>query len=296
MSVGPRARRRRAKRAVVASIGVACVVGAHAAAAEDDAKHACFTAHEAAQEHRLRAELQKARTDLLGCASEACPAPVARDCTQWLAEVDAAQPSIVVRARGPGGSETAQVRVSVDGQQIAERLDGRSIDLDPGEHVVRFEMDRAKPVEQTVVLRAGEKNRVLGVAFANDDQHPGAAASGEPRPALAPSVAERPPRSSIPPLAIGLGILGVAGLGGFGFFAVRARSRETALQASCSPHCADDDVNAVRMGYLAGDVSLGIGLLAIGGATWVWLSQANSTEHHVSAVVGPGSVGVAGRF
>lgn len=53
----------------------------------------------------------------------------------------------------------------VDDVRVRERLDAVAIALDPGPHVLRFEMGGAHPVEQQVVLRAGEKERRIAVAF-----------------------------------------------------------------------------------------------------------------------------------
>jgi len=57
------------------------------------------------------------------------------------------------------------VRVWLDGRLLGDRLETRSIPIDPGEHVFRFEMTGADPVEQKLVIRQGQKNRNVDVAF-----------------------------------------------------------------------------------------------------------------------------------
>jgi len=45
-----------------------------------------------------------------------------------------------VRAEDTTGADTLAVRVTIDGQLLAETLDGKAVPIDPGEHVVRFEL------------------------------------------------------------------------------------------------------------------------------------------------------------
>src|SRR5687767_14116999 len=91
------------------AVGLAGASGAHA-----DDKIACVQAADAAQEHRTAGRLKDARTSLHVCARATCPALVRSDCTQWLSEVEASMPTIVIRAVGARSEDIADVQVDLD--------------------------------------------------------------------------------------------------------------------------------------------------------------------------------------
>jgi hypothetical protein len=208
-------------------------------------KAACVSAYEAGQRDRSALLLRAARARLLPCAQPTCPAAMQRECMDWLSEVDAALPTIVVRARLPGGQEITDVRVLVDGEEAAASLDGKALAVDPGERRLRFEHDPLPPVEQTLVIHEGEKLRPIAVDFSNPPPPP-----GEPR-RLGP--------------ALVLGGVAFAGLAAFAILGTTGVSRYDSLEKSCAPNCAKSDSNAVKTTFLAADISLGIGLSAAAG-------------------------------
>jgi hypothetical protein len=81
-----------------------------------------------------------------------------QDCVAWLDEVNASMPSIVIEAKDPKGKETFDVRISENGEVLAEKLDVNAIELDPGTHKLKFEFSGADPIEQ-VVLRQGQRTK-----------------------------------------------------------------------------------------------------------------------------------------
>ncbi len=123
------------------------------------------------------------------------------------------------------------VRVTVNGETATEKLDGKALSLDPGEHVVRFEMAGAEAVEQKVLIRQGEKNRRLSASFKKAP--PSTVAVPPPvTPPTTPTVLTAPepaPRSGgVPVWAWVSGGAGVAALGisaGFGASALSAQSK-----------------------------------------------------------------------
>jgi hypothetical protein len=68
--------------------------------------------------------------------------------------------------------------------------------------------------------------------------------------------------------------LGVIGVGSFVFFGLRAHSKKQDLEA-CKGHCSSDDVNAVRRDQIVGDVSLGVGLCALGAAAYFYFGRSS---------------------
>lgn len=125
----------------------------------------CVASFDAVQTLRDEGKLRSARADAGLCADPSCPQAIRDKCVAWIAELDATIPSILVSARDPSGRDTAAVRVLELDTVLAERLDGRPIELDPGPHALRFELAGALPVEETVVLHVGAKGRLISVVF-----------------------------------------------------------------------------------------------------------------------------------
>ena len=220
----------------------------------------CLDAYESSQQHRQEGKLQAARDELLICVQSACPDFVRPDCERWLGEVNELLPTVVVAAKGPDGADTSEVRVSVDGQVVAERLDGRGIPMDPGPHQLRFEHAGAPPKEQAIVVQQGVKNRVIAVNWA------------PPAPAPEPAPPPPPPERGQPVVAYVLGGLGIAALGSFAAFAILGKREADDLNARCGDGappggvCTQDEIDATRTKLVVADVSLGVGagLVAVG--------------------------------
>jgi hypothetical protein len=240
-------------------VGVIASATTSDARADDPAKRACVEAHIEGQRLRDTGKLKAARQQFLACAVESCPAPLRKDCLQWLDETAAAMPTLLIRAQSDG-RDTADVSVLVDGEPAADRLTGMPVPVDPGEHVLRFVARDGRTKEERVVLNAGEKSRRVTVDFS-------ASAS---RPAEAPP--QRPPPTTRTPVYV-LGAVGIAAIGSFAFFGVKALTQGNDLKASCAPTCSDQDSSAVHRNALIADVSLGVGILALGAATWILLTQ-----------------------
>src|SRR6185437_6495341 len=94
-------------------------------------------------------------------------------------------PSVVLGVQDEQGHDLFDVSVTFDGEPLATHLDGRPIDLDPGQHVFRFEAPGRTPVEQRVLLREGEKARQIVVTLAS------ASASAPPPVSSEPPVPSR---------------------------------------------------------------------------------------------------------
>jgi hypothetical protein len=206
-------------------------------AAHADSKQECAAAYEKTQALRETGQLRDARLQAIACSAPTCSAYVTRDCLQWLTEIDGILPTVVFTADDGAGADIVAVRVTVDGQTAAAKLDGKAVSLDPGEHVVRFEMAGAPAIEQKVLIRQGEKNRRLAASFKKappltPPAQPPTAPPVKPTVAAAseaPFVPEPAPRrGGVPTWAWIAGGAGVAALGvsaGFGASALGAQSK-----------------------------------------------------------------------
>ncbi len=234
-----------------------------------DAKQSCIAATEKGQQAKLEGKLRAAREQFLVCSRSECPALVRQDCAQWVTETIAALPTVVVGARDWQGHDVMAVKVSVDGVVTQELLDGKPFFVDPGAHTFRYESAGALPVEEKVLVREGEKNRTLTV------QLPAAARGnvippdrGAPPP---------PPESGggLSPLFYVFTSVGVVALGGalaldlWGNSEVNADARPVA-QGGCKPNC---DTNPITTKWYAAGVSLGVGVVALGVATYFLIAR-----------------------
>jgi hypothetical protein len=248
---------------------VACVWlwPALAHAQEDPAKkEACIQSHAESQKLRRDGKLIRARELLLECASEACPAPIRAECGEWAQQVEAGTPSILVEVTGADGSPRSDVEVWVDGERRSQTITGMPIAVDPGSHEIEVRPTGAAAQRRRVLLSLDEKRS--RVAFQIAKRAPQRRASRQ---------RSEPASKGIPTASVLLGSLGLVALGAGGYFGYRAKTRADELE-SCKPSCDRDEADAMRAQALVADISLGVGVVALGVAAYVWLSQGDTDE------------------
>lgn len=232
----------------------------------------CAQAHVEAQKLMRSGALKKARDQLKVCGRDECIAPVRKDCTAWLDEAQSGIASIVVEAKGPDGQETFDVKLSIGGELIMNRLDLRAIELDPGTYKLQFEREGSTPIEREVVVRQGQKNKVVEISFAKSaTSGTSSPSSSSPQPSSSSSsdAIQPKPNKSIAPWIVGGAGVALAATGGV-FWFLSESSRSDLVAANCSPRCDSGDVDGIKTQRLIGDVLMGVGAVAIGAAI-VWL-------------------------
>jgi hypothetical protein len=248
---------------------VAALTGARASRADGVAeagkKKACVQASTEGQSLRDASKLRAARDAFVTCAKDECPAIVRKACAEWLADVDHRIPTVVLRATSARGDDLPGARFSLDGVAQSAAL-GAAIAVDPGEHVVHSEGDAGESVDEHVVVMEGQKARIVTLRMPSP-----AAAPSEPAPPASTSPASGGPSPTAATWIFG-GI-GVAGLAAFAGFAVSARSSFDQQQRTCAPYCAPSDVDSIRRQALVADVSLGVGVVALGVAAYTFFSH-----------------------
>lgn len=238
----------------VAVLAVAAPARAEGRSTQD--KAACVAAHERAQSMQSTQKWRAARESWLACSSEACPDVLREDCARSLGELDAAMPSAVFSATAESG-DVVDVRVVLDGELAAERLDGRAVTIDPGAHTARFLRAGRPPLEVKFVARSGEKNRAVNAPFA-------------PPRALA-QVAPKVEGRRTPVLPLVLGGAGVLALGGGLAFRLSADASADDMRNSCAPQCDPGARAALSDKLVASNVSLAVGAVALAAAAVTWL-------------------------
>jgi hypothetical protein len=222
--------------------------------ARADSTVQCVQETERAQVVRDEGHLLEARELFRSCAREQCPRVVRRDCMEFLASLEDRIPSVVLAARDEHGRDLTQVRVTMDDRPFATDLGTRAIPIDPGSHVFRFEADDRRPIATTVLVREGEKNRLIEATL-----EPLRAVTLSPPPAPPPPKAER---RRIPTLTWILGGVAVAGGAAFGTLSLLAVDQAKDLERTCAPRCSDDAIEPVETKFLVGRIAGGIGAAA----------------------------------
>lgn len=223
--------------------------------ASADEKQICVAASEKAQQLKAAGKLVDAREQLNVCGRAECPRLIQQDCTQWMSEVLGNLPSVVPGAKDRKGRDIVDVRLTVDGKISAEMLDGKALVLDPGVHSFHFETKGAPAVDEQVVVKPGEKNRLVTVTFATADEPTRGAVGGDGRQRT-----PNEPTSSGPPIAAYVvGGLGIVALGAALYIDLGANSDARNLRDTCAPRCQRSDVDSVQQKYTLAGVTAGIG-------------------------------------
>lgn len=220
----------------------------------------CAKASEEAQEMRSAGRLRSSRGRLRVCIRDVCPGVIRADCATWLAEVEAAMPTVVIDARDAAGHDVVDVEVTVDGEPFAGSLDGKALAIDPGAHTFRYERRGAEVVEQDILIREGQKDRLLDVTLKSP------AANGPPVAAFA------------------LAAVAVASTVGYAYFGISAQQGADNLRRTCAPKCAESSVDDLRGQAVAANVLFGVAVVAVAGAAVAWLTH--STEPAKPGIVG----------
>jgi hypothetical protein len=185
------------------------------AAAADPTTGECLAAYEQSISLRTRHELNAARAALLTCAAPSCPEDVRNECAHRVEEVNAQLPSIVFEAKDRDDNDLSKVSVSMDGRELAPRLDGSALSVDPGEHEFVFSVEGSPPLQKSLVIREGEKGRrekvVLGPERAPLTAAPVPTAPAELMVEPAPAPAARPKEEAHTQRNVGM-IVGGAGV------------------------------------------------------------------------------------
>ncbi|MFO0568830.1 MAG: hypothetical protein U0263_24420 [Polyangiaceae bacterium] len=225
-------------------------VGLHASPARADRQTQCIADFEQAQHSRKQGKLLAARRQFQLCAEDSCPRLVRQDCSEALAQLATALPSIRVRLEDERGEEIEGYQLEIDGAGVNP---GREpIELDPGEHDVVFR-HRGRTARVRVLLRSGDIALPARGVLKAPSERRGATA----RPSAGPPV-----------LAYILGGVAVTGLAGFVGFGLAGRSTE-----SCKGSCSDEQIDTLHRQYLIADVSLLVGLLSGSFAGYLFLSE-----------------------
>jgi len=276
------------------------------AQAADPTTADCLTASDNAVTLSSQHKLRSARAQYLICASASCPADIRKECFRHVEDVNAAIPTIIFEPKNGGaGTDIGAVKVTMDGEVIAERLQGVALSVDPGNHTFVFETAGQPAVREQLLIQEGDKDRrervVFGVTGAVGTTAPtapvGTPAAG---PAAAPlsSTPDGPPPSSPSRLgtqkilALVAGGVGVVGLGIGAIFGLQALSKKNDAQNACPNVCSDqqgaDRWSDAKSAAGVSTVAFVVGGVALAGAAALWFTAKPESASAPSAQVGLG--------
>lgn len=304
-----RAMGRRSRPLVLIASAAATMALSAGSASADEKRAQCIDADTKAQDLRRDGKLSEARSELRTCGDPSCPALIRDDCARRLSELEGAQPTIIFDVKDGTGHDVSTVAVRMDGHPFADKLDGRALLVDPGEHEFTFTVAGQAPVTETLVIKESEKERrervVLGGAAASLTPAQASVASPLSSP---PTQGEREPGGRSGPWKTVGWILGGAGAVGLGVGTVFGI---VAMGDKSKAHCGSDNLcdpgtsAGVKSAALVSDMGwIAGGVLLAGGVALVLFAPGSSRETTTSAgvrvvpVVTAGGVGIvtAGRW
>ncbi len=268
----------------------------------------CVAANEKWIPLKRAGKLREARANLLRCSVASCPAAVRDDCIAEATKLEHAIPTVVFVALDGAGSEITAVNVTMDGQPLADKLDGTALEVDPGEHLFAFRAASTPVVEKRLIIHEGEKNRRERIAL-RPPSSPVPSPVPLPVPSLTPP-APTPGEKPVAPsggwsgqrtLALVVSGVGLAGIGVGGAFGVMAGISWNQAKVDCGPGCppgskAQEGASDARRNATISNIGFGAGgaLLVAGVVLWLLApSKSPSGSARVTPLVGPNMGGIS---
>lgn len=252
---------------------------------------ACVTSHATGQREARAGHLRLATQLFTKCGSdESCPSQLRQECAEFLQSVQLTVPSVIFSVVDEKNNDISAAKVYSTDELIADGLDGRAIQIDPGKHRLRFLLPGGEVLNSDVLIREGEKNRLIQVRLSGDDSTGAneravketreAARAKEVAPPQA-SPAARPASPVVrPPMGAWVAAgTSVVGLGVGTTFALLGRSKKSDINA-CSPNCGSDarpSYDALKRDYLVADIGFAVGVVSAGVATWLFVKPRSAS-------------------
>jgi hypothetical protein len=226
-------------------------------AAYAEAGDACVASYEESQRLRKAGSLVRAVTELKLC-QKACPTILARDCTAWREELEASLSQLVVAVRSTEGEEVSSAIVFIDEDRVASASVAQPAVADPGQRIVRVEAAGFVPRTVEVTLSPGETSSIDVVLTSLP-----AVSAPSGAPAARPT---EPPIAAFVLAGTGAALLGVGAVLG-----IKGHLDASALRDDCAPDCEEGDVDDIRVLWVAGGISAGVGVALASIGAWMFL-------------------------
>jgi hypothetical protein len=215
----------------VALVGLAGIATPTANAAPTTGA-SCTLASDQSIKLRTDKKLRAARDQAQVCAAATCSAKVRKACQKRASDLATAIPTIVFLVKDSAGHGVSDVKVSLDGDSLADHIDGTGLSVDPGQHTFTFETAAIPPYDQSFLIIEGQKDRHETITL------PAPAPAPPPPPRVAAPVAGKDDEattrgSPMKPVAFALGGVGLATLIVGGVTAALAHSKWHDSESEC---------------------------------------------------------------
>jgi hypothetical protein len=221
-------------------------------------------------------------------------------------QLTASIPTIVFAVKDGAGRELSAVKVTMDGEVVADHLDGSSLTLDPGSHQFTFETAGQPPLTETLIVHEGEKDRreSLTVGSPSAPAVPPTAATPTAAPSSFSATATPPDdsRHARRVLGVVVGSVGLVGLavgsvfGGLDFSSWGNANRECPDHKGCSSQATSDRSNALVFGNVSTVSFIAGGVLLAGGLSLYFTAPNDQVSPSVGIQVAPGRLDLTGSF
>jgi hypothetical protein len=289
-----------------AAAGTALLAPAGRATAADPTTAECLSANDKSISLRNEHKLLSARAQSLVCAASTCPADIRKECVRRIDLVNASVPTVVFEAKDGAGNDLSAVTVKMDGDLLAERLEGTAISLDPGAHTFTFEAAGQPLITKQLVVREGQKDRREAIQFGAPVESPAKPAAqvttiaGPTAPAAPSGEAAKSGGDTQKLLGYGAMGLGVVGVAVGAIFGLQSMSKHNDAKQACPSACADEaGVTLWDDARSAGNIStIGfvVGGLGVAGGAILLLTAKPSSGSNVQVGLGPTSLRVGGTW
>lgn len=196
----------------------------------------------------------------------------------------------------------AGLEVQRDGVVVGSAQWGVGIPADPGRHTVTATAAGKLPFQKDIeVVEAGATIEVKVPELAPAPVEATAPVAPPPSPAPPPASSESGGLGGQRYAAIGVGVLGVAGVAVGSVFGLKSKSKHDDAESHCDGgNCFDTDGVALRedarsAGNVA-TVAFIVGGVGLAGAAVLWFTGGPSDEPKTGLVIGPGRLALRGTF
>jgi hypothetical protein len=273
-------------------------------------KRACAIAYKSAPGRQQSSRLREAKDLYQACSKPACSALMRQECMAKYTQLEADIPSIVPLVTDATGALRADVQVTMDGEVLTSHLDGHALPVEPGTHEFSFNAGGGVIGTQRILIVEGQRNRRIAISLRAEagGQKRVLASSVTPRPietnleprtypdSAAPrnlvsnksqpqdAARDAPPSTVSPdrrkgrgPLPYAIGGAGLAALGTGALLTLWGKKDNDAL-TQCQPNCSQSSVDHIRSMYTVADISFGVGVAALGVATYLFVTSGATKE------------------
>jgi hypothetical protein len=216
--------------------------------------------------------------------------------------VEQTVPTVIFSVVDETNRDVAGVKVFSSEELLVDGLDGRAIQVDPGKHHLRFLLPTGEILNSDVLIREGEKNRLIEVKTKEDTETDATTTDRTPEPVAPPPPPPPPPPAPPPPvpaappapppdrsIPVSFWVASGVALAGVGVgvtYSIFGKSEKNDL-SDCAPYCRENmrgTYDNLKRDYLIADIGYGVGIVSAGVAAYLLLSAEYGGERPPTTV------------